>query len=49
MQLQREFAPFLIAVHCGNHKTNLAMYVVSKTINVLVEGSFFYLPFMFIF
>ena len=31
VQLQREFAPFLIGVHCGNHKTNLAMLVVSKT------------------
>ena len=31
VQLQREFSPFLLAVHCGNHKTNLAMHVVSKT------------------
>ena len=31
VQLQREFSPFLLAVHCSNHKTNLAMHVVSKT------------------
>ena len=31
VQLQREFSLFLLAVHCGNHKTNLAMHVVSKT------------------
>ena len=31
VQLQQEFAPFLIGVHCSGHKTNLAMHVVSKT------------------
>ena len=39
MQLQREFSPFLLAVHCGNHKTNLAMYVVSKT-GIVSKGEF---------
>ena len=31
VQLQQEFAPFFIGVHCSSHKTNLAMHVVSKT------------------
>ena len=31
IQLQREFAPFLIGVHCSSYKMNLAMHVVSKT------------------
>ena len=30
MQLQREFAPFLIGMHCSSYKTNLAMHIVSK-------------------
>ena len=34
VQLQREFAPFLIGVHCSNHKTNLTMHAVSKTVIV---------------
>ena len=37
VQLQREFSPFLIAVHCSNHKTNLAMHVVSKA-NIVSKG-----------
>ena len=31
VELQRKFSAFLLAVHCGNHKTNLTMHVVSKT------------------
>ena len=31
VQLQREFAPFLVKVHYSSHKTNLAMHVISKT------------------
>ena len=44
--LQKEFAFFFIAVHCGSHKTNLAMHVVSK-FAIVSRGSLFYLPFMF--
>ena len=34
VQLQREFSHFLIGVHCGSHKTNLAVHVVSKSVIV---------------
>ena len=31
VQLQQEFALFLIEVNCSSHKTNLAIHVVFKT------------------
>ena len=39
IQLQCEFAPFLIGVHYSSHKTNLAMHVVSK-IAIVNKGEF---------